>query len=319
MRALLVEDDSTTAHSIELNLKSHSIDVDTTDLGLEAFDLGKTYDYDLILLDLNLPDISGYEVLQRWRLAHVDTPVIIVSGMADIPDKLKGFRFGADDYITKPFHPAEMIARIQAIRRRSRRSDEVVAKDNSPITIGEPRAETTAPSGGRTEGFLQSELTINQLLDVLRRRGLRGDLLELVSAELTKSGRRGDPAAPIGAEKPPPPKLSQRQLTAIKKRARERPWSKRPRHRMSAFEWVRDNYAEWIPGLLQSHLKADPALYGAFSARVSREGLPDWLDVPSEPDARLRQISDPAERQELLMSREFTKRRIRRLRTPEQR
>ena len=120
MRVLLIEDDSATAQSIELMLKSENFNVYTTDLGEEGIDLGKLYDYDIILLDLDLPDMSGYEVLRSLRVAKVKTPILILSGMAGIEDKVKGLGFGADDYLTKPFHKDELVARIQAIVRRSK-------------------------------------------------------------------------------------------------------------------------------------------------------------------------------------------------------
>ena len=120
MRVLLIEDDSATAQSIELMLKSENFNVYTTDLGEEGVDLGKLYDYDIILLDLNLPDMSGYEVLRTLRVAKVKTPILILSGLAGIEDKVKGLGFGADDYLTKPFHKDELVARIHAIVRRSK-------------------------------------------------------------------------------------------------------------------------------------------------------------------------------------------------------
>jgi two-component system cell cycle response regulator CtrA len=120
MRVLLIEDDSSTAQSIELMLKSESFNVYTTDLGEEGIDLGKIYDYDIILLDLNLPDVSGFEVLRKLRVSKVKSPVLILSGLAGIEDKIKGLGFGADDYMTKPFHKDELVARIHAIVRRSK-------------------------------------------------------------------------------------------------------------------------------------------------------------------------------------------------------
>src|SRR5882762_2678441 len=98
MRVLLIEDDSATAQSIELMLKSENFNTYTTDLGEEGVDLGKIYDYDIILLDLNLPDMSGYEVLRSLRVSKVKTPILILSGLAGIEDKVKGLGFGADDY-----------------------------------------------------------------------------------------------------------------------------------------------------------------------------------------------------------------------------
>ena len=120
MRVLLVEDDSATAQSIELMLKSESFNVYTTDLGAEGIDLGKIYDYDIILLDLNLPDMSGFEVLRSLRVSKVKAPTLILSGLAGLEDKVKALGFGADDYMTKPFHKDELVARIQAIVRRSK-------------------------------------------------------------------------------------------------------------------------------------------------------------------------------------------------------
>jgi two-component system cell cycle response regulator CtrA len=80
MRVLLIEDDSATAQSIELMLKSENFNVYSTDLGEDGVEIGKLYDYDIILLDLNLPDISGYEVMRTLRVAKVKTPILILSG-----------------------------------------------------------------------------------------------------------------------------------------------------------------------------------------------------------------------------------------------
>ena len=83
MRVLLVEDDANTAQSIELILKSEGYIVDTTDLGEDGLEIGKLYDYDIIILDLMLPDIDGYEVLRRLRSSRVNTPILILSGLSD--------------------------------------------------------------------------------------------------------------------------------------------------------------------------------------------------------------------------------------------
>ncbi|QHQ34507.1 response regulator transcription factor CtrA [Algicella marina] len=120
MRILLVEDDPTTAKSIEMMLTSANLNVYATDLGEEGIDLARIYDYDLILLDLNLPDMNGHEVLRQLRMSKIETPILILSGLDDTENKIKGFGFGADDYMTKPFHREELIARIHAIVRRSK-------------------------------------------------------------------------------------------------------------------------------------------------------------------------------------------------------
>jgi two-component system cell cycle response regulator CtrA len=128
MRILLVEDDPMTSKSIEMMLSNANLNVYATDMGEEGLDLAKLYDYDLILLNLALPDMNGHEVLRRLRMARVDTPTLILSGSDDTASKIKGFGFGADDYLTKPFHREELIARIHAIIRRSRGHAESVIR-----------------------------------------------------------------------------------------------------------------------------------------------------------------------------------------------
>lgn len=120
MRILLVEDDPTTSKSVEMMLANANLNVYATDLGEEGIDLARLYDYDLILLDLNLPDMNGHDVLRQLRLAKIETPTLVLSGYDDAENKIKSFGFGADDYMTKPFHREELIARIHAIVRRSK-------------------------------------------------------------------------------------------------------------------------------------------------------------------------------------------------------
>ena len=134
MRVLLIEDDSATAHSIESMLKSEGFNVYSTDLGEEGIDLGKLYDYDIILLDLTLPDMSGFEVLKQLRVARVNTPILILSGNADTDAKVRGLGYGADDYMTKPFNKDELVARINAIVRRSKGHAQSVIKTGD-ITV----------------------------------------------------------------------------------------------------------------------------------------------------------------------------------------
>jgi two-component system cell cycle response regulator CtrA len=120
MRVLLVEDDTATAQSIQTILSSEGYVCDTTDLGEDGLEIGKLYDYDIIVLDLMLPDIDGYEVLRRLRSAKVRTPILILSGLTNPDEKIKGLGFGADDYLTKPFNKGELVARVQAVVRRSK-------------------------------------------------------------------------------------------------------------------------------------------------------------------------------------------------------
>ena len=178
MRVLLIEDDSATAQSIELMLKSESFNVYTTELGAEGVDLGKLYEYDIILLDLNLPDMSGFEVLKTLRISRVKTPILILSGLAGIEDKVKGLGFGADDYMTKPFHKGELVARINAIVRRSQghaqsvvqTGDLIVNLDAKTVEINQIRVYLTATEYRMLEFLslrkgttLTKEMFLNQL------------------------------------------------------------------------------------------------------------------------------------------------------------
>ncbi|WP_299650967.1 response regulator transcription factor CtrA [uncultured Jannaschia sp.] len=131
MRILLVEDDPTTSKSIEMMLASANLNVYATDMGEEGIDLARLYDYDLILLDLNLPDIHGHDVLKQLRMSRIETPILILSGDDGTENKIRGFGFGADDYMTKPFHRDELIARIHAIVRRSKGHSQSIIRTGS--------------------------------------------------------------------------------------------------------------------------------------------------------------------------------------------
>jgi len=117
-------------------LHSEGFIVDSTDLGEDGLEIGKLYDYDIIILDLMLPDIDGYEVLRRLRSARVTTPILILSGLSELDHKIKGLGVGADDYLTKPFDKRELIARIQAIVRRSKgHSDSVIRTGRLTVNL----------------------------------------------------------------------------------------------------------------------------------------------------------------------------------------
>jgi len=147
MRVLLIEDEPTTAKAIELMLTTEGFNVYTTDLGEEGLDLGKLYDYDIICLDLNLPDMHGYDVLKKLRAAKVQTPVLILSGVAEMDSKVRSFGFGADDYVTKPFHREELIARIHAVVRRSKgHSQSVIRTGKLSVNLD---AKTVEVDGNR--------------------------------------------------------------------------------------------------------------------------------------------------------------------------
>ena len=142
MRVLLIEDEPSTAKAVEIMLSGEGFNVYTTNLGEEGIDLGRLYDYDIICLDLNLPDMNGYDVLKKLRAARVETPILILSGYADIESKLRGFGMGADDYMTKPFHREELVARIYAIVRRSKgHSQSIIRTGHLSVNLDAKTAE----------------------------------------------------------------------------------------------------------------------------------------------------------------------------------
>ncbi len=163
MRILLVEDDPATSRSIELMLTHANLNVYCTDLGEDGVDLAKLYDYDLILLDLNLPDMSGHEVLRQLRLAKIDTPILILSGSDDTDNKIRGFGFGADDYMTKPFHREELIARIHAIIRRSKGHAQSIIRTGAVSVNLDAK---TVEANGKTIHLTGKEYQILELLSL---------------------------------------------------------------------------------------------------------------------------------------------------------
>lgn len=160
----------------------------------------------------------------------------------------------------------------------------------------------------------QAKAAVSDLLDEHSLENVETAFREALAEAGSRSvaGRASSAPEDIG---PPLPELTEGQIEAIKQRGRERPWSGRTTYRMSPFEWVRDNYSEWMPGLLQSHLKtADPALYLAFVQRVTRQGRPDWLDVPSANDAKLRTVRSTDELAALKAVRNYRAKSMRRVR-----
>ncbi len=142
MKVLIVEDDRPTAAALQLLLDAEGIIHDTAYLGEEGLNISKLTDsngvpiYDLIILDLILPDINGFEVLLKIRANKVSTPVLILSGLNNTDQKVKGFAFGADDYITKPYESRELVSRVRAIVRRSKgHSESVIEFGSDPYKI----------------------------------------------------------------------------------------------------------------------------------------------------------------------------------------
>ncbi|PWK57229.1 DNA-binding response OmpR family regulator [Silicimonas algicola] len=186
MRVLLVEDDPTTSRSIELMLTHANLNVYATDLGEEGIDLAKLYDYDLILLDLGLPDMDGHEVLRQLRMARVETPILILTGSDDTESKIKGFGFGADDYLTKPFHREELVARIHAIIRRSKgHAQSVIQTGKVAVNLD----AKTVESEGKTVNLTGKEYQMLELLSL--RKGHDADERDVPQPSLRRNGRAG--------------------------------------------------------------------------------------------------------------------------------
>ena len=119
MRLLLVEDTVELADSLCAVLKEAGYAVDWRADGRDALILGEQEPYDLCILDLGLPGMDGLEILTRWRAARVSLPVLILTARSNWSERVEGLRAGADDYLVKPFHPEELVLRVQALLRRS--------------------------------------------------------------------------------------------------------------------------------------------------------------------------------------------------------
>src|SRR3712207_6098548 len=163
MRALIIEDDPVSAKLIESLLRSENIVFEVAACGEDGIELAKLYDFDIIVLDLTLPDIDGYEVVRRLRTARVETPVLILSGRTDTTDKVRGLTSGADDYLTKPFNKAELVARIQAIVRRSKGHSESIIRTGRLVVNMDARSVEV---DGRRLHVTGKEYSILELLSL---------------------------------------------------------------------------------------------------------------------------------------------------------
>lgn len=163
MRALVIEDDPVSIKLIETALRGENIVFEPTERGEEGIELAKLYDFDIIVLDLSLPDIDGYEVIRRLRASRVRTPVLILSGRSDPLDKVKGLTGGADDFLTKPFNKMELVARIQAIVRRSKGHSESIIRTGRMVVNMDARSVEV---DGRRLHVTGKEYSILELLSL---------------------------------------------------------------------------------------------------------------------------------------------------------
>ena len=142
MHILLVEDNEATARSVKLILSALGHNVTHTASGEESVELVELYDYDAVLMDIDLEDISGIEALRELRLKKDPTPVIILSGTTDVDTKVTALAAGADDYMTKPFHKEELSARLTAVVRRSRgHTDSIIRTGAIALNLNTRSAE----------------------------------------------------------------------------------------------------------------------------------------------------------------------------------
>src|SRR5262249_11750163 len=131
MRVLLVEDDIATAAGLEMMLRKEEFVCERAECGEDAAEIGKRNDHDLIILDLMLPDIDGYEVMGRLRRAEIPTPVLVLSGLGGIDSRIKALDLGAKEFICKPVERRELLARMRAVlhhRQGDRQPEDMPAR-----------------------------------------------------------------------------------------------------------------------------------------------------------------------------------------------
>jgi two-component system, cell cycle response regulator CtrA len=163
MRVLLIEDDRAMARSVELMLDEAGFEHETAGTGEIALEYARTYEFDVVMLDLTLPDLHGHEVLKRLRMLRINTPVLILSGDSETDTKVTGFGAGADDYVTKPFDKSELLARVHALVRRSQGHAQSVIV-TGPVSID--LAARTVEVAGRRVGLTGKEYAILEMLSL---------------------------------------------------------------------------------------------------------------------------------------------------------
>jgi two-component system, cell cycle response regulator CtrA len=165
MKVLLIEDEIVTSRGIDLTLRTEDIYADIAACGEDGIDFARHFDYDAVILDLDLPDMSGFEVLRTLRRAGIDVPVMILAGSAAVDSKVKALNAGADDYMTKPFSSEELVGRLRALVRRSK------GYSDSRISFGPMTLDLvakTVEAGGNRVRLSGKEYQILELLSLRR-------------------------------------------------------------------------------------------------------------------------------------------------------
>ncbi len=148
MRLLLVEDDRLLAESLQTDLERQGFAVDLADNGVDAEFMGDQEPYDVVILDLGLPERSGLEVLGNWRQKKNRVPVLILTARDAWHERVDGFKAGADDYLGKPFHIEELVVRLQALVRRSHDMPGQMLQSGD-LELDEERQQVSLPDGER--------------------------------------------------------------------------------------------------------------------------------------------------------------------------
>ena len=152
MRLLLVEDDKGLSAELAGKLGEHGYVVDVVFDGKEAAFMGESEPYDAVILDLGLPELPGLDVLKQWRSKQVSVPVLILTARGAWHEKVDGFRAGADDYLSKPFHIEELLARLEALIRRSKGTSNIQIESGG-LRLDEATQRVERQSGDKTESI----------------------------------------------------------------------------------------------------------------------------------------------------------------------
>lgn len=178
MRILVAEDDASLAKFLRKGLETESYAVDLAPDGEEAQLLAERYDFDLVVLDVNLPRRNGFEVLSRVRKIKPNLPVLLLTAKGRVEDRVRGLDLGADDYIVKPFSFSELCARIRALLRRGQRPNDTVLKVDS---LELNRIEHSVKRGGKAIELTPKEFALLEYLMLnQRRRVTRAMIIEHV-------------------------------------------------------------------------------------------------------------------------------------------
>ena len=178
-RVLVVEDQRDLASLLAHNLKQEGLDVRTVEDGREALPTARSWRPDLVILDLMLPGLDGFEVLRGIRGNGHDIPVLILSARGEEQDKIRGFRLDADQYVTKPFSLVELLERVHALLRRSTRP--VADQKAGALTFGDVMVDPAARSVSRRGDIIQlSPKAFDLLLSLIRREGRVATRMELL-------------------------------------------------------------------------------------------------------------------------------------------